>query len=288
MSKISSPIMLLGGNGMLGQDISILASAIPLSKEDCDITCLDAIEHAIYTHKPSVVINCAAYTKVDLAEKESEQAHLINSLGAKNAALACLKMGVALTHISTDYVFDGKSSEPYLETDTCRPLSVYGKSKHEGERYVLEHMPKAKIVRTQWLYGHGGENFVETMIRLGKSRDQLSVIHDQVGTPTSTHDLAKAILTLCSYPAAGVFHIRNAGSTSWYGFAKEIFSQTGISCDVRPITTEEYPLPATRPQNGILSMSRWQKELSLPELPHWKSALQHYLKTRQNLKDHIQ
>ncbi len=281
-------MLILGGNGMLGQDLTKQSSAISLAKKDCDITNPSSIQNAIHTHQPNIVINCAAYTKVDLAESESESAHRINAEGAKNIAQACVKADVSLIHISTDYVFDGTKSAPYLETDLCNPLGVYGKSKYEGEKSILLYMPQAKIIRTQWLYGHGGGNFVETMIRLGTTRDQISVIDDQIGTPTSTHDLAKAILLLSQQSTNGIFHIRNAGSTSWYGFAKEIFAQMDIACTVLPITTQEYPLPATRPQNGSLSMHRWQKELSLPPLSHWKSALQQYLKTRQILKDHIQ
>lgn len=273
---------------MLGQDIAKLSSALSLSKDDCDITDFTSIQHIIETQAPSIIINCAAYTAVDLAEKESNMAYQINSLGARNVAKACANADIPLIHISTDYVFDGEKNEPYQEEDPCHPMSVYGKSKHEGEIYIQEILPQAKIIRTQWLYGHGGKNFVETMLRLGQTRRELSIIDDQIGSPTNTHDLAKAILTIQSSPAGGIFHVRNSGFTSWYGFAKEIFMRSNISCMLKPIPTREYPLPAKRPLNSRLSMARWKKELGLPELSHWKISLQDYLNTRQIHKDDIE
>jgi dTDP-4-dehydrorhamnose reductase len=274
--------LILGGQGMLGQDVHhIFSNSIATSSKQCDITSPTSIEENIARYQPDLIINCAAYTKVDLAEKEREQAFSINATGAKNVAHACAKENISLIHISTDYVFDGTQEAPYSEQDSCHPLSIYGRSKHDGEKYILNLLPTAKIVRTQWLYGLGGGNFVETMLRLAQNRDTLSVIADQYGTPTNTADLARALHTLSSYSQGGIFHIRNAGSASWYEFACTIFEQNKTSCHVSAIPSSQYPLPAQRPQNSILGMERWTKELQQPMLPHWKEALRIYLQKRQ-------
>ena len=282
MNKQHKKVLILGGHGMLGNDVvKVFPSSIALGRNDCDITQYDSVRACIDTHSPDLIINCAAYTKVDLAETEQDQAFAINSVGPQNIATVCAEKNIELMHISTDYVFDGTQEEPYLESDICNPLSTYGKSKWKGEESILAIYPQAKIVRTQWLYGLGGKNFVETMLHLAKTRDSLSVIHDQIGSPTYTADLAKALLQLSYFSHSGIFHIHNEGFASWYEFAKEIFFQSNSTCHVEPIPTTAYPLPAKRPQYGTLSMNRWQNELNCSPLPHWKDALKRYLLARQ-------
>jgi dTDP-4-dehydrorhamnose reductase len=277
--------LILGGKGMLGQDVSrVFPSSISLSRQECNITVPLDISQKIEAHTPSLIINCAAYTKVDLAETEKEKAHSINAIGAKNVALACTKYDIPLIHISTDYVFDGTSLLPYQENDACNPISAYGMSKRKGEEYILLLAPRAKIIRTQWLYGHGGSNFVETILRLAQSRNTLSIIHDQYGSPTNTKDLAQAIRTISSFSQAGIFHIHNSGFTSWADFAAAIFEGSKLKCVVEPMSADQYPLPVKRPPNGRLAMSRWEQELDLPLLPHWKESLQQYLQERSTQK----
>lgn len=280
--KQATRTLILGGQGMLGQDIhKVFPDSVATSTKQCDITIPQNISETIALHKPELIINCAAYTQVDRAEQEKDKAFSINSIGAGNVAHACAEHNIPLIHISTDYVFDGTKESPYDEEDLCNPLSIYGTSKHEGEKHISRVLPSAKIIRTQWLYGHGGGNFVETMLRLAQNRDSLSVIADQYGTPTNTADLARAIYTISSYKNSGIFHVRNSGSASWYEFACSIFEQSNTACHTNPIPSTEYPLPAQRPHNSILGMNRWSTELQLPMLPHWKEALGIYLHKRQ-------
>jgi len=279
---LNDRILILGGSGMLGQALQYVlqnkgAMAIPLNRSSCDITKPADIEKQLKDQQPQLVINCAAYTKVDLAESEEQEAYAINAQGAKNVAKLSFKHAIPLIHISTDYVFDGSSEDIYKESALCNPLSVYGKSKRIGEEYILKINPTAKIVRTQWLYGPGGGNFVQTMLRLSQSHSSLSVVSDQIGSPTYTRHLALALYELSHSRSSGIFHIRSSNFASWFQFAQQIFSLCGISIDLHAIPTENFPRPAPRPKNARLAMSRWIEELQNPPLPNWQEGLKEYL-----------
>jgi len=275
-------ILLTGGHGMLGKALQDNLrqhnlSFVAMNKQTCDITNLTQLRHCIQQHRPTYIINCAAYTAVDDAEEDTERAFAINETGSKNLGLIAQEFQLGLIHISTDYVFDGTSTSPYVETAPTNPLSVYGTSKLKGEQALLMCCPTAKIVRTQWLYGPYGKNFVQTMLTLAKKYPALTVVDDQIGTPTYTPHLADALRRLMAHTQSGIFHVRNSGSGSWYDFAMEIFSQSNIDIKVSPVDSSAYPRPAARPKHSVLAMDRWHKELQEPPLPHWKEALQEYI-----------
>ena len=277
-------ILITGGQGMLGKALQDEFSSqklryVALDKSSCDITNPESLRTNINKYKPTHLINCAAYTAVDKAEEEIELAHAINATGVANVAKACHDGNISLVHISTDYVFDGTADQPYLETHPTNPLSVYGASKLEGERLLLQHCPSGSIVRTQWLYGPYGKHFVGTMLSLSQRYDRLTVVDDQIGSPTYTRDLANGLYQLLFRPTSGVIHLRNSGQASWYDLAIEIFAQQGISIDVAPVDTSQYPLPATRPKHSVLSMQRWETEIQGTPMPHWKTGLRNYLQS---------
>lgn len=247
----------------------------PLTYEQLDICNLSAVIDATRAVKPQAIINCAAYTKVDACETESELAYAVNGRAPANLVTAAAEMSADLLHISTDYVFDGTKNTPYVEDDIVNPLSVYGKSKLEGEKNVREY-DRHYIVRTQWLYGHSGPNFVKTMLRLASERPEVRVVSDQFGSPTTTHDLAMAIAELITASAYGTYHITNAGHTSWYEFARDIFELTKITTPLFPIKTEEYPVLAKRPAFSPLDNRNWLA-LGKQPLRRYKEALRAYL-----------
>ena len=280
--KLISMTLILGAHGMLGTAFKKMLDGhklthTALSSQECDITNRDAVFSAI-NRRDIFCINCAAYTKVDLAESEKEKAFQVNATGVKNIAEACAKHGVALIHFSTDYVFDGKKKSGYAEADTPHPLSVYGESKLAGEKAVEAMMGRTPyyIVRTSWLYGPNGKNFVATIARLLKEKPELKVVNDQFGSPTYTMHLALAVLQNFLFPqellASGIYHLTNSGTTTWYEFAKEIAALTESATPVLPITTEEYPLPAKRPHYSTLINTK------LSQLKDWKVALKNFLK----------
>lgn len=263
---------------------------------DLDIGDANAVSVFAQRNQFSHVINCAAYTQVDHAETQTELAHRVNAIGPGNLASAAARIGASLVHFSTDYVFNGRNCTPYEEDSPCEPAGVYGRTKLEGERLVLAQMSghaangsRTHLIRTSWLFGPGGANFVATMIRLMAERDTLRVVYDQVGRPTYTADLAQAALCLAGImPGAqavdsGIYHFANAGETSWYAFAQDIFAQArelGYEMLVRtiqPVTTAEFPLPAPRPAYSVLSTTRY--ELATQSKPRpWRDALAEYLK----------
>ncbi len=250
-------VLVTGSKGMLGTDITEVFSktheVVGVDSSDFDITDLCSTLNEIKKLKPDVVIHTAAFTDVDRCEIEIENALKINSLGTRNVAVACEEVGSAIVYISTDYVFDGAKNSPYFEFDSTNPLSIYGRSKVEGENFVKSICRKHYVVRTSWLFGRNGKNFVRTMLKLAKENKAISVVDDQTGSPTYTYDLAQALLQLIQKPAYGTYHITNEGYCTWYDFANLIFDIVGAQdIKIRPISSEEFGRPATRPKNSRL------------------------------------
>jgi dTDP-4-dehydrorhamnose reductase len=267
-------ILITGAGGMLGQDVAraVLADgheAISLPRASLDISDAGAVSAAVAAAAPDAVINCAAWTDVDGAETAEPAAHAVNGPGAGHVAAAAAGAGAWTVHVSSDYVFDGRKREPYLESDAVRPLSAYGRSKLAGEQAVAEAAPDAHtVVRSAWLFGAGGKCFPKTIQRLASERDQLSIVADQVGCPTFTGHLAPALVTLAVRRPPGLLHVAAGDQCSWFGFAQAIVAASGLECDVRPIATEEYPVPATRPAYSVL-----RSERGAPLLPGWRAGL---------------
>jgi dTDP-4-dehydrorhamnose reductase len=257
---------------------------IALGRPSCDLADQASVAAAIDAARPDVIVNAAAYTAVDLAETEREQAFQVNDLGAGHVAAAAADIGIPLLHLSTDYVFDGRKPTPYQETDPVAPRSVYGASKRAGEERVLAANPKAVVLRTSWVFSHGGTNFLRTMLRLAATHDRVRVVSDQFGAPTYAPDLAEACVTIArrivSEPENeglfGIFHVGGGGDTSWAGFASAIFSSArarGLkAADVQPIATSDYPTAAARPANSRLDCAR-VAEVHGVRLPHWADAM---------------
>jgi dTDP-4-dehydrorhamnose reductase len=279
-------IIVTGSKGQLGRSIQELASGYPdlnclfTDIEELDICDQAQIDRLFSDEKPDVVVNCAAYTAVDKAEKDEILAKKINHRAVANLANACKRTGTKLIHISTDYLFDGEKSSPYHEKDIVRPRSVYGITKLEGETAILRAEIKSIIIRTSWLYSNFGNNFVKTMLRLGRERDQLGVVSDQVGTPTYSGDLAKVVLDILRMTAVdskrfvtGIYHYSNEGAASWYDFTKAIFEYTPeIICQVNPIDTNAYPTPAKRPAYSVLNKSKIKTTFGIV-IPYWRDSL---------------
>lgn len=246
-----------------------------------DITDRDAVEKTITELKPDVVVHCAAWTAVDLAEDDDKKAkvHAINADGTQNIADACKKIDAKMVYISTDYVFDGQGTRPWEPDDpVVEPLNVYGQSKYEGEVAVEKYAPKHYIVRIAWVFGLNGKNFIKTMINLGKTHDTLTVVNDQIGTPTYTYDLARLLVDMLEKEEYGKYHATNEGGyISWYDFAKEIFAQAGMDVKVLPVSSAEYPAKAKRPSNSRMEKKKLD-EHGFTRLPDWKDALGRYLK----------
>jgi dTDP-4-dehydrorhamnose reductase len=284
MDKRAYRILITGAHGQLGSEIKELAGAYPFEidytdSDTLDITNAGAINQYLKAKPAGWIVNCAAYTAVDKAESEPEAAHQVNSLAPGLLAQAAKANGSKLVHVSTDYVFDGKNHKPYKETDSTNPQSAYGRSKLEGEKKVVDENPEAMIIRTSWLYSNYGNNFVKSMIRLGKERDELGIVADQTGTPTYAADLARAILdtiSLCNKSPEryqpGIYHYANEGTASWYDFAMEIFELEQINVQANAIETVDYPTPATRPYFSVLSKKKIKESYGV-DVPHWKKAL---------------
>lgn len=273
-------ILVVGANGMLGRDLIALlgARARGVDIEDIDITDLQSTERVVRALHPSVVINCAAYTDVDGCETNVETAMQVNGEGVAHLAMATRTIGARLVQMSTDYIFDGGKESPYLEDDVPHPLSVYGESKLTGEMNTAFN-PDHLIVRTQWLYGLHGRNFVETMLRLAGERDELGVVDDQIGSPTWTVDLALAIIALIDKGCAGTYHAANAGFCSWNGFARAIFEEAGLEIPVHGMTTEQLNRPAHRPLHSTLDCGKLERDTGFRPQP-WRDALRSYMKIR--------
>ena len=283
MSNKQLTILVTGANGQLGKELQVLAPGFAdyrflfAAKEDLNIEDVDAIEKYFLNHPINFCINCAAYTAVDKAETENESAFLINAAAVANLAKVCNKNKTQLIHISTDYVFDGTASQPYKETDKTNPVSIYGKSKLQGEELAMQHAPSTIIIRTAWLYSSFKANFVKTMLRLMKEKDSINVVNDQFGCPTYAADLALAIMQIIvsnkSNKNPGIYHYTNAGVTNWYEFAVAIKNITKSNCTVNPISTAQYPTAAKRPAYSVLDTSKIKDVFAL-SIPDWEDSLQ--------------
>ena len=284
-----SNILVTGGNGQLGSEIKELSisctngSFFFTDVSDLDITNYTAVAAFIKTNSIDVIVNCAAYTAVDKAESEPELADAINHLAVKNLAIIARERGAKLIHISTDYVFDGTGHKPYVETDTPNPQSVYGQTKLDGELAMQAINPaNSIIIRTSWVYSNFGSNFVKTMLRIGQERKEISVVSDQIGSPTYACDLAKVILEILPQiknEQVAIYHFANLGNCSWSEFAKAIFKIKGMDVKVHPITTSQYPTLAKRPQYSVLENSKIKKKFNL-NMSYWVDSLKNNLEKR--------
>jgi dTDP-4-dehydrorhamnose reductase len=281
-------VLVTGANGQLGQSLQFIASKYPeinfvfSSSSDLDITDKENCEAVFSKIKPNYCINAAAYTAVDKAESEPEKAHLINAIGAKNIAEVCKKNNTILIHISTDFVFDGTKTTPYTEVDTPNPTGVYAQTKLDGEKAIQETFDNYFIIRTSWVYSQFGNNFTKTMLRLAAERNSLSVVNDQIGTPTNAVDLAEALIKIIFYSslsfgegrgeAFGIYNFSNEGQCSWFDFAKKTFEINAIKINLQPIKTSAYPTPAQRPKYSVLDKSKIKKVLGV-EINNWELSL---------------
>lgn len=269
-------VVVLGGTGQLGSELKrIFPEAIYPRRADIDLAAPDSIDRYFSTVKPQVIINCAAYTKVDKAESERDEAMQVNaeSVGVLG------KYAGTIIHFSTDYVFNGKNYRPYTEIDPVHPVNFYGESKAKGEELLLKANPNSIILRTSWVYSTFGNNFLKTMLKLSKEREELRVVFDQIGTPTNAADLAAFVLKNCIESkkiTPGIYHYSNEGVCSWYDFAYEILKKTNSRCKIYPIHTTDYPTPALRPHFSVLDKTK-VKKASRQEIPHWKESLDYCL-----------
>ncbi len=282
---MSKSILVTGAQGQMGSELRQLSDLHSdftftfISRIELDLSNSEAIQTWFVDKTFDVIINCAAYTAVDKAQAEPDLARAINSTAVETLARIAKDLNCALIHISTDYVFNGKNYQPYNETDLTDPQGIYGQTKLEGEQAMLAINPaKSVIIRTSWVYSQFGNNFVKTMLRLGKEREELGVIYDQIGSPTSARDLALAILTIIQHPkletltATEIYHFSNEGVCSWYDFAKAIFELSAFTCRVKPIETKDYPTPATRPHYSLLNKAKIKNTFDLT-IPYWKDSL---------------
>ncbi len=273
-------ILITGPNGMLGHDlIEVLKDnheLILTTSKTLDITNKNQVFEVICEAEPDVVINSAAYTDVDGCEENHDLAYAVNGEGVKNLALACKEVDCALVHISTDYIFNGKNDRPWVEDDEIGPISVYGKSKLKGEEAILDILDRYFIVRTAWLYGINGKNFPKTMLELAKNHSEITVVYDEVGTPTYTPDLACGISELIETDYYGIYHLTNSGSCSWCEFARYIFEVAGRDVKIVPVTASEFARPAPRPSYSVLENRNWVEKGFKP-LRSYKKAIKEYI-----------
>ncbi len=275
-------LMVTGAAGMLGRDLCAAARAagddvFEADREDVDITDAAAVRAVVVRARPEVIVNCAAWTDVDGAEADEQAATLVNGTGAGNVSAAAAAAGALVIQVSTDYVFDGRAAEPYAEDDATEPLSVYGRSKLAGEHAVAAAAPDGHaIARTSWLFGRHGKNFVETMLKLGAERDEVTVVDDQVGCPTYTGHLAQGLVELAQRRRTGIFHLTGRGSCSWHELAVQAFTRSGVDCHVRRGRTADFGRPAPRPAYSVLGVTRSET----PLLPSWQDGLDAYLSAR--------
>ena len=275
-------VFVTGVKGQLGYDVvneleKRGLESIGVDIQEMDITDADSVDRVIGEATPDAVIHCAAYTAVDAAEDNVEICRKVNAEGTQNIANMCKKLDIPMIYISTDYVFDGQGERPWLPDDERAPLNVYGQTKYEGELAVQNTLDKYFIVRIAWVFGVNGKNFVKIMLNLGRTRDHLTVVNDQFGSPTYTYDLARLLVDMIQTDKYGIYHATNEGICTWYEFACEIFRQAGISVDVAPVTADQYPAKAKRPSNSRMSKDKLE-ENGFERLPSWQDALGRYLK----------
>jgi len=286
LNNKQATILVTGANGQLGKELQAFAHHYPsyhflfVSKEELNIADAAATERYFTAQSIDFCINCAAYTAVDKAESDAENAFLINGTAVATLAAVCNKYNTQLIHISTDYVFDGTATKPYKETDPSNPVSVYGRSKLQGEIAALENNPSTIIIRTAWVFSSFGNNFVKTMLRLMKERESINVVNDQLGCPTYAADLAAAIMQIIasgkSNKNPGIYHYSNAGITNWYAFAVSIKELSGSSCLVNPISTAQYPTAAKRPAYSVLDTTKIKNAFGVT-IPSWEESLEQCL-----------
>ncbi len=273
-------VLVTGASGQLGQSLQFIAGNYPqiqfvfCDSKTLNITDYNQCEQIFVQHQPNYCINAAAYTAVDKAESEPDKAHLINVVGAKNVAEVCKAHNIVLLHISTDFVFDGNKTIPYNEEDFPNPTGVYGQTKLDGEIEIQKIWEKHFIIRTSWVYSQFGNNFMKTMLRLASERDTLSVVNDQIGTPTNAVDLAKVLIKiiLSNKNAFGIYNFSNEGRCSWYDFAQKIFEINNITINLQPIPTSAYPTPAKRPAYSVLDKSKMKIIFGI-EIKDWEVSL---------------
>ena len=287
-------ILISGANGQLGKELTRIlntgfaeigeipctlknADIINTDVDNLDITNINDVLSFVENERPQVIINCSAFTNVDLCETDKDTAFNVNSLGPRNLAIAAQKVNTKLIHISTDYVFSGDGNEPYCEYDICNPQSIYGKTKYLGEQYVKEFCSKYFIVRTSWLYGYEGNNFVKTIMNLAGQRESIKLVNDQRGNPTNANDLAYHILKLVDSNEYGIYHCTGNGECSWYDFACKIVEYANINCEVMPCTTEEFPRPAKRPSYSSLNNMILKNTIG-DKMRFWQDALKNFIK----------
>lgn len=287
-------ILITGSNGQLGTELHhilregvselgripetfIDSTIVAVDIDDLDITDPEAVESCFARHHPKIVFNCAAMTNVDGCESDENTAYQINAIGPRNLAIVSQKYGSRLLHVSTDYVFDGMGSKPYVESDEPAPNTAYGRSKLAGEQYVIENCKDSCICRTAWLYGYVGNNFVKTMLRLARDKGTLNVVDDQMGNPTSAVDLAYQLVLLAAYPEKGIFHCTcNGEAVSWHTFAKRIVEKVGLDVPVNACTTGQFPRPAKRPEFSALDNVHLRETIG-DNMRDWKDALDSFL-----------
>lgn len=279
-------VLVTGVKGQLGYDVvkeldKRGIEAVGVDIEEMDITDSWSVNKVIKEAAPDAVIHCAAYTAVDAAEDNVEVCRKVNADGTQNIAKVCKELNIKMIYISTDYVFDGKGTRPWEPEDERHPLNVYGLTKYEGELAVQNTLDKYFIVRIAWVFGVNGGNFIKTMLKLAETRNRLTVVNDQFGSPTYTYDLAKLLVDMVQTEKYGIYHATNEGICTWYEFACEIFKQAGISMEVVPVSAEEYKAKAPRPENSRMSKDKLE-ENGFERLPSWQDALKRYLEIIRN------
>ncbi|MBD0831220.1 dTDP-4-dehydrorhamnose reductase [Aestuariibaculum sediminum] len=281
---MNTKVLVTGSNGQLGQSLKALSKQynqiefVFTDSKVLDITNKEQVNQFFEKEVFHYCINCAAYTNVDQAEIEKEKAFTVNAEGVKNVALACKTHGVILIHISTDFVFDGEKKEPYTETDVPNPINVYGASKLQGEVEIRKILKEHFIIRTSWLYSEYGSNFMKTMLQLAKTRDEISVVSDQIGTPTYAVDLVHVIIKIirCKNSTFGIYHFSSEGAVSWYGFAKSIFDKFKVKVKLNPVSTGDYVTLAKRPNYSVLDTVK-SKEILKVNITNWEDSLENCL-----------
>lgn len=282
-------VLVTGAGGQLGYDVikrlqENNIECIGTNRNELDIINEPQTKEFITNYKPDVVVHCAAYTAVDKAEDERELCYNVNVLGTRYVAEACKEIDAKMVYISTDYVFDGEGDKPFEVTDKPNPINYYGQTKYEGEIEIKKNLEKYFIVRISWVFGSNGNNFVKTMLKLGKERNAISVVVDQFGSPTYTYDLAKLLMVMIQTKNYSIYHASNEGYCTWVDFAKEIFRQSNKEVEVEAIPTEAYPTKAKRPKNSRMSKQKLE-DTRFERLPKWQEALKHYLASLQEKCD---
>ena len=269
-------LLVVGADGQLGSDVvRFLSPTVEVTArvmDELDVTDRAALQREVEASHPDVIVNCAAYTAVDRAETEQDAAYRVNVLGARNVAQAARRVGARVVYFSTDYVFDGTATQPYDEEAPTGPLSVYARTKLQGEQATREANPDHLILRLAWLYGSTGHNFVRTVMRLAREKDELRIVEDQIGSPTFTEDVVPQLWTAIEDGCSGTYHCVNAGQASWYAFASRVVHRLGLSVPVVPIRTEDYPTPARRPAYSVLANRKFELE-QLNGMRLWEDAL---------------